>query len=271
MSAKPRRRRLAREELRRIIEFCRSVENKGLNPFLVNVEDLISVIREYFPSLKNAEELSLDAEALNQVASIIRMQSEWVKRRATSLYRDPFLIEEKLRSLSTGDLAEVFLKAWHPIVELEQITIGSLKSSMKYWRSLAPLSERWREEDLLKAEAGITTREELVKQGILRDETFLSEIERMWMELKDKATRDGKMDYWDFIGAESYEETLRRAYLASFLITYGYATLEIQPLEEKIFLKPNDAPVSKTDAQPFSFPIPISYERWRQWREQREE
>ena len=270
MSSKPRR-KLVQEELRRIIEFCRSVENKGLNPFLVDVEDLISVIREYFPSLKNAEELSLDAEALNQVASIIKMQSEWVKRRATSLYRDPFLIEEKLRSLSIRDLAEVFLKAWHPIVEFEQITIGSLKTAMKYWESLAPLSERWREEGLLRVEAGMTTREELIKQGILRDETFLSEIERLWEELKEVAGEGGRVDYWDFIGAESYEETIRRAYLTSFLITYGYAALEIRPLEEKILLKPNESPVSKTDEQPFSFPIPVSYERWRQWRDQREE
>jgi len=270
MSGKPRK-KLAREELRRIIEFCRSVENKGLNPFLVDVEDLISVIREYFPSLKSPEDLSLDAEAINQIASIIRMQSEWVKQRATSLYRDPFLIEEKLRSLPIQDLAEIFLKVWHPIVELEQITIGSLRMAAKYWQSLTPLSERWREEDLLKVSAGLTTREELIKRGILRDETFLSEIEKMWRELKEVAGADGKVDYWDFIGAESYGETIQRAYLTSFLITYGYASLEIRPLEEKILLKPNETPVSKVDAQPFSFPIPVSYERWRQWREHRGE
>jgi len=270
MSSKSRR-RLAKEELRRIIEFCRSVENKGLNPFLVNVEDLISIIREYFPGLKNPEEFSLDAEALNRVASIIKMQSEWVKQRATSLYRDPFLIEEKLRSLPVRDLAEVFLKTWHPIVELEQITIGSLKNAMKYWESLTPLNERWREEELIKTKTGMTTREELIKQGILRDETFLSEIENLWRELKRSAGAEGKIDYWDFVGSESYEETIRRAYLTSFLVTYGYASLEFQPLEDKIYLKPNEQPVSKIDTQPFSFPIPVSYERWMEWREQREE
>jgi len=270
MSGKTRR-KLAQEELRRIIEFCRSVENRGLNPFLVNVEDLISIIRDYFPSLKRPEELSLDAEAINQVASIIRMQSEWVKQRASHLYRDPFFIEEKLRILPAKELVEVFLKTWHPMVELEQITIGSLRAAMKYWESLAPLSERWREEDLLKVEAGIITRDDLVKQGILSDETFLSEIKKLWGELKRDAGSDGKVDYWDFIGSESYGETIRRAYLTSFLVTYGYARLEFNPLEEKILLKPNEAPVSKTDTQPFSFPISVSYEKWRQWREHREE
>jgi len=93
----------------------------------------------------------------------------------------------------------------------------------------------------------------------------------MWRELKEVAGADGKVDYWDFIGAESYGETIQRAYLTSFLITYGYATLEFRPLEEKIFLKPNEVPVAKTDAQPFSYPISVSYERWRQWQERREE
>ncbi|KYH42480.1 MAG: hypothetical protein AYL33_002510 [Candidatus Bathyarchaeota archaeon B63] len=269
MSGKAHRRRLARQELTRIIEFLRSVENKGLNPFLVDVEDLITVIRECFPRLKNPDELSLDAEALNRVASIIKMQSEWVKRRASSLYRDPFLIEEKLRSLPIRELAEIFLKAWRPIIELEQITIGSLRNAMRYWSSLAPLSERWREEALLSREAGVLSREDLLRQGLLRDEAFLSEIERLWGELKEAADGDGRVDYWDFIGAESYGETVRRAYLTSFLITYGYAALEIHPLEERIFLRPNESPTSKAEAQPYSFPIPVSYERWREWRERR--
>ena len=263
--------RIAREELRRIIEFCRVVENRGLNPFTVNVNDLIAVIRSYFPSLEDPEDLSLDAEALNRIASIIKMQSEWVKRRATSLYRDPFLIEEKLRRLSMQDLAKVFLKTWHPIVELEQVTIGSLRMAMDYWESLAPLSERWSEEELLKVMTERTTREDLVRQGILRDEAFLSEIEKMWKELKEAVRSEGRMDYWDFIGAESYEETIRRAYLTSFLVTYGYASLEIQPLEEKIFIKPNEKPIPKTSSQPVSFPIPVDYERWRKWRERRGE
>jgi len=264
-------RRLVREELRRIIELCRAVENKGLNPFRVNVNDLIAVIRLYFPRLEDPEDLSLDAEALNQIASIIKMQSEWVKRRATSLYRDPFLIEEKLRRLSTQDLTEIFLKTWHPIVELEQVTIGSLRMAMDYWESLTPLSERWKEEEFLKVMTERTTREELVKQGFLRDEAFLSEIEKIWMELKKDAGSEGKIDYWDFIGADSYEETIERAYLTSFLVTYGYASLEIQPLEEKIFIKPNEKPFPKTSSQPVSFPISVDYERWREWRKRQRE
>jgi len=262
--------RLAKEELRRIIELCQSVESEGLNPFLVEVEDLIAVIREYFPNWKNPEDLCLDAETLNQIASIIKMQSEWIKHRATSLYRDPFLVEEKLRALPIERIAEIFLEAWRPIIELEQISIHSLSEAMVYWDELAPLDERWRKSDFALMETGTTTREEMIRQGILSSETFSSELEKLWDELKQDAGEGGKVEYWDFVGADTYDETIKRAYLTSFLVTYGYATLDVHPLEEKIFIRPYDKPASKEDAQFFSFPISVSLEEWMKWRKGRE-
>jgi hypothetical protein len=261
---------LGKEELRRIIETCQSVEAKGLNPFLVDVNDLVSVIKQYFPKWSDPEELCLDAEALNQIASVIKMQSEWIKHRATSLYRDPFLVEEKLRSLPIERIAEIFQEAWYPLVELEQVTMGSLEAALRYWGELAPLDERWRKENLLLADVSPTSREELIRQGALLSETFTAELEKLWKELKTVANKDGKIGYWDFIGADTYDETIRRAYLASFLITYGYAALEVHPLEEEIFLRPFAKQVSKEDTSTFSFPIPIGFEEWKRWRQDRE-
>jgi hypothetical protein len=260
---------LGREELNRIIETCQSVEAKGLNPFLVDVNDLVSVIKQYFPNWSDPEELCLDAEALNQIASVIKMQSEWIKHRATSLYRDPFLVEEKLRSLPVERIAEIFQEAWHPLVELEQVTMGSLEAALRYWGELAPLDERWRKENLLLADVSPTSREELIRQGVLLSETFTAELEKLWKELKTVASKDGKIGYWDFIGADTYDETIGRAYLTSFLITYGYAALEVHPLEEEIFLRPYAEQVPKEDTSTFSFPIPINFEEWSQWLQSR--
>jgi len=69
---------------------------------------------------------NLDSEAINRLASVIRLQSDWIRHRSTSLYTDPFLIEEKLRKLSRESLARLFLNAWHPIIELEQVSSHSL-------------------------------------------------------------------------------------------------------------------------------------------------
>jgi hypothetical protein len=119
-------------------------------------------------------------------------------------------------------------------------------------------------------ETSPTTREELIKQGILLSETFTAELEKLWKELKTVVDKEGKIGYWDFIGTNTYDETIRKAYITSFLITYGYAALEVHPLEEEIFLRPYAKQVSKEDAMTFSFPIPISFEEWKRWQQSRE-
>ncbi len=266
MSSK--RKRLGKEELQRIVESCNTIEAKGLNPFLIDIEDLVTVIREFFPEWEKPEELCLDAEALNKIATIIKLQSEWVKHRATSLYADPFLIEEKIRALNADEITRIFLESWHPIVELEQISIHSLSESLRYWDSLLPLSERWKNIDFVEKETETATREEMIQQRILSGEAFSEKLESLWGELKRRVGKDGKARYWDFIIADTYQETVERAYLTSFLVTYGYATLEIHLLEEEIFIKPFEKPISTQRSQQLmSIPIPITYEEWLKWQE----
>jgi hypothetical protein len=55
--------------------------------------------------------------------------------------------------------------------------------------------------------------------------------------------------------------------MTSFLITYGYATLEIHPLEEEMFIVPYDRHVTRTsDKQLVSIPIALTAEQWRKWK-----
>ena len=190
-----------------------------------------------------------------------------MKHRSTSLYTDPFLLEEKIRRLSKEELATLFLEVWHPIVELEQISLHSLAEAIKYWQSLLPISERWLKTGYLEMETGATTREELVKLRILAEKTFLEELEVFWEELKQRVGGEVKIRYWDFVGADTYSETIKRAYMASFLVTYGYATLEVHPLEEEIFIKPFQEPRSMLGKkQMVSIPVSISFEEWTKWK-----
>jgi len=270
LSSKRQRKKLGSEHLQRIIDLCRSVEERGLDPFTVDVDDIIAVVREYFPEWESLQELSLDAEAIHHLASVIKSQSEWVKHRSTSLYTDPFLLEEKIRKLSREKLARLFLEAWHPIIELEQISPHSLAEALKYWQGLLPINERWLKTGYLEMETGTTTREELVKLRIIAEKAFSEELEIFWEELKQKVGGEGKIRYWDFIGVDTYPETIRRAYMTSFLVTYGYATLEVHPLEEEIFIKPFEKPKSMLGKeQMISIPVSVSFEEWMRWKEAR--
>jgi len=262
--------KLGREKLQRIIEMCTAIEAHTVDPFTLNVDDIIHMVKEYFPNWEQPEDFNLDAEAIHHLASVIKLQSEWVKHRSTSLYTDPFLLEEKITQAPKDEMINVFLKAWHPLVELEQISIHSLATAMRYWEQLVPLNERWKMLDVQEVAVGTATRDELVKQRVLSDKAFSEELEAYWQELKAKVQekgQDGRMRYWDFVGAETYEDTVQRAFLASFLITYGYATLEVYPLEEEIFIKPFKTPVAKiASQQSVSVPIAVTVKDWQKWK-----
>jgi hypothetical protein len=270
VQAKKEPKKLGREKLQRIIEMCLAIENHTVDPFLLDVDDVIRVVKEYFPQWEETEDLNLDAETIHHLASVIKLQSEWVKHRSTSLYTDPFLLEEKIMQAGKEEMLNVFLGAWHPLVELEQLSLNSLAVALRYWADLLPLKERWPELAVPEVAMGTASRDELIRQRVLGDKVFSEELESHWRDLKARVEEkgaDGKMFYWDFIGAETYEETVQRAFLTSFLITYGYATLEIRPLEEEVFIKPFEKPLAKVGTQQsISIPIAVTYENWQKWK-----
>jgi Nse4 C-terminal len=262
--------KLGKEKLERIIEMCLAIENHTVDPFTLNVDEIIKIVQEYFPDWEQADELNLDAETLHHLASVIKMQSEWVKQRSTSLYTDPFVLEEKIRKTGKQGMVDVFLGAWHPIVALEQLSLRSLADGLRYWEALAPLTERWKDFNAAEVAMGTTSREELIAQRVLGDKEFSEELECYWRELKNHVAEkcpDGKIHYWDFIGADTYEETVQRAFMMSFLVTYGYATLEIDRLEEEILIVPYDKPRTQVlTQQSTSVPIAVSCEDWQKWK-----
>lgn len=270
MQTKKEQKRIGQEKLQRIIEMCRAIENRTVDPFILEVDNIIQVVKEYFPNWEEAKELNLDSEAIYHLASVIKLQSEWVKHCSTSLYADPFILEEKILKANKIELLSLFLRVWHPIIELEQLSMRSMVSATQYWNGLVPINERWLDSDVQEFTFGTMSREELLKQRILRNQLFSDELKNYWKELKEKAEekgRNGKILYWDFIGSSTYEKTVNRAFVTSFLITYGYATLEIHPLEEIILIKPFKKP--KRDLltqQSISIPISVTYENWKKWK-----
>jgi hypothetical protein len=257
--------KLGRDKLERVIDMMKSIEDHTVDPFLLNVDEIIRIVQEYYPQWEQPEDLNLDAEAIHHLASVIKLQSEWVKQRSTSLYTDPFLLEERILKKDKNEITRDFLQSWHPIVEMEQITLQSLEDALRYWDALVPLRERWETEEIMQVQTGTATRGELAEQSILRDETFSTELDRYWKELKTKAA-GSRLLYMDWVGADTYEETVHRAYMTSFLITYGYATLEINRLEEEIFIVPLEEPSSRLSKQAVSVPISLTSEDWQKWK-----
>jgi len=253
-----------KELMLRIINLAESVIKSGVDPFDVDVKEFFERLRAILPKLRDSDELNLDIDAVLGLANIIFHQGESIRFKSSLLYLDPLLIMWKIRSLSSKELAGVLTSSWHPIVDMESITPHGIKESMDYWTNLPSFGDRARLDstEVLPEEMEF---QELARLGILSKEEFVSAIERAWGELKEKAD-GGEISYWDFINAKTFEETISRAWIVSFLVSYGYATIDVKPLEEEIFLKPLPKPMKLERVTTFSVPISISRSEWQRRR-----
>ncbi len=105
-----------REILLRLISLCEMVEKRGINPFEVEVAEALNQVRRMLPKWKSFDEYCLDAETINKLSKVVKLQEEWVKHRSSTLYSDPEIIRSKLMELEAKTLAQIFLKAWHPVI-----------------------------------------------------------------------------------------------------------------------------------------------------------
>ncbi|MDI9644860.1 MAG: hypothetical protein QFX35_06555 [Candidatus Verstraetearchaeota archaeon] len=249
------------EELARIINLCQSISTKSDDPFLVDIPQKLMVLKRLLPKWKLIDELLMDAEAIRELSMMVKLQSDWVKRRASGLFVDPFLVEVKIKLLSKETLANSVLASWHPLVALDQITPERLQQALDYWNSLLPLSQR-AQEILPDQDSGDRTVEisELIRLRFISDRTFNEEMTRMRQRLVEE-TKSGPVDYWKLVLAPTYEETVMNAYNLSFLVSKGLANLIINPVEETIKVEASDGCEDRKGGR--SVVISISYEKWR--------
>ncbi|MEM3571909.1 MAG: hypothetical protein QW589_08300 [Candidatus Bathyarchaeia archaeon] len=247
--------RIGRKELKNVIKTCEDVLNRKFNPFLLDVGFSLEILKKYFPLWKNWKDYCLDVNAINKLSMVINLQDSQLKLESSNFYVNSEFLIEKFHKLSIEKIAKIFLKSWYPIVEIEIINSRILEEAIAYWKNLLPIKERWRirkpVEFLMPNHGEI---KELEKIEIISKE-FIKELESLWNEMIEK-NKTGKIDYWNFIQCKEYSKTIERAYLISFLVTYGYADL----LEKngKLFLIPKE---KQARAKRGFVSIPISIER----------
>ncbi len=225
------------EDVLRVIELCRSVERSSANPFEVDIRDKIRILREKLPQWKFLDELLVDSEAMLELTQIVKLQDEWLKHRASSLYIDPLLVQLKVKLLSKDALVEAFVKSWHPIAQVDQLSPKGLERAFVYFRDLVPLSERFKDEfGSYGVRPGTVDYSELVELGVFTQQEFENRLKDLMLELTEKSGGDW-VDYRAFVSARTFEDKVLRAYLLSFLISEGRASLKIDPLTGEIWTR----------------------------------
>lgn len=211
-----------RRELEGLLARCRAVEERRANPFELDVGEALGLLARHFPRWTSVEDLALDARVLNALSGVLQVQEGRLRYEASLFLADPEGLVEKLGRLPRPALATALLAAWHPTVELEQVTEEGLAAAMAYWRLLPPWEGRWPRGGRGEAPAPAPiTEEELAALGILQRRGFLSFLGELWEELRAR----GEGDYWEFLGGGEFGEVVRRAFGLAYLVTHGYAEL----------------------------------------------
>ena len=224
------------EEILRVIELCRSVERSSADPFEVDIREKIQLLRKHLPEWKFLDDLLVDSEAMLELAQIVKLQDEWLKHRASSLYIDPLLIQLKVKLLTREELYEGFVKSWHPLVQVDQISPSGLEKAFAYWRDLTPLADRFRQDfGSYGVQPGVIDLKDLVDLKIYNEQQFEERLKVLRDELLQKSNGEW-IDYMQFVEAPTFEDKVVRAYLLAFLISEGYASLKTDPLSGKIWV-----------------------------------
>jgi len=241
----------------RVIELCRDVETSSANPFDVDIREKILLLKQRLPELKLLDELLVDAEAMLELAQVVKLQDQWLKSRASSLYIDPLLIQLKVKLLPKEALSDAFVKSWHPIAQIDQLSPRGLEKAFVYWRDLVPISERFKDQfGTYGTRPGLVDYSELVSLGVFTRDQFETSLAQLHQELMQGSNGEW-VDYRQFIGNETFESKVRRAYLLAFLLSEGRALLRTEPLTGRIWTM---ALADKAKGAPKSVAISIAEE-----------
>ncbi|MCW4050974.1 MAG: hypothetical protein NWE89_14690 [Candidatus Bathyarchaeota archaeon] len=257
---------MAQSELESVINLCKMVQSGKIEPFDIDFDYVITIIRRHYPNIKFVEDFCLDAQAIKELSSVLERQNQWIAHQSSTLYKDPFMLSQSLMRMDIGAIADAFLKSWHPLLELEQISAKTLASSLGYWGGLIPFDERWTEPDVAVRDTEYASRAEASALGYLPEEGFMDVIEAFWKELGDRVGPGGSIEYWEWIGADTYEDTVYRSFLTVFLVSYGYANMNTDRLLEETMIFHNSEPQQDTGRSKVSLPMMVDYEEWRLWR-----
>ncbi len=248
-----------RRELEELIQTCISIENRRFNPFLLDITEALSIIRRHSNKLRTLDDHLLDMRAITSVARVVGLQSANLRFQSSALFVDPGMVKQKLDSLSREQLAEFLLLSWHPIVELEQLTLASTKEAKEFWERMLSFFERRKRLHLGPFDnPEATDLPELARMRVVEEKAYTRKMQDLWNELKKSAGKDESVDYWNFIKASDFAQTIARAQLVSFLVSYGYANL--QRKGNSMVLVPKAEPDPQLEGSPLSFPIPITKE-----------
>ena len=221
------------DSLRRGVFICQRALSGEILPHQVDAWELWETLSGSSDQLSEPEEYLLYASLLRLIVATVRLQCRWLRYEADELYVDSDIAREKISNLSIRALTSIFIKSFHPLTEVEQLTEKALEIGRKHWDELS--GERL-EGEILPEEFLIYGRGSDAEQGIVQEIRFQELLDDLENEFKAQA--DGmEIPYLRFIsceGSAGFPEMVTRSYLGSFLISQGKLKLKVNGKDLKV-------------------------------------
>ena len=235
--------KLAREELSRIIELCESIEKSGIDPFSVNIKDLLQKLRNILESSNNLDVIVLDAETLYRISLVIALQHKWLVERAGNLFIDSQIISAKILAADNKSLAQALARSWRPIVSSEQLTKKMIIQGMEYFLALPTRASRSGKQSLTDNSIQGNSS---IQYDVIQDELLEQRMKELHQELLNEKQSEKGINYWSFIRKEGEEKKLERAYVLAFLVSEGFADIKRDPITGEFWIIPYKGKIERS-------------------------
>lgn len=217
--------RLEKLTKERIIELPEQLERSGADPFLVEVKQLLNVIRGRSGSVKA---LAMDSKALNSISKVVQMQERWVVDALRGLKADPEMVRERISKLGLRDLAMALAQNFYPALGLRRMSRGRLEEGLTYWGAVKP----W---GYVEKPPRVDYKEISLEPLDLPLESVKEKAEALMREL-EKELASGPIDYHSYLSKFRGKERLEKAFLIAHLATVGRVALKQEPLSKKVLI-----------------------------------
>ena len=68
---------MSKEQLEGVINLCKMVQAGSIDPFDIDFDYVIGIIKKHYPEIRSIEDFCLDANAIKELTSVLERQNQW--------------------------------------------------------------------------------------------------------------------------------------------------------------------------------------------------